>query len=403
MSDAVARSDGMGATIAVLLVGLAVGGGLGWWQAEARVDPEALEQEMAAAMRTVDPVARRRALLRAISKMRPETLPALRAGFEQEFRFADECAVAVFASAWAGFDPTTAFDVAVSEWSNAGKRGQMTTEVAYVLGRTGRIDRAEHLISKLSLARVRYPTWAGLVAGVIRSGDLERATEFLTQQPDSADRNRIIESFLEYFVLTQDLDGAMAWVDTIPLDAPRNLKKSVFRLTARWIGSVDPTRAVAWIESQPEGAEYAEFADLAVAEEWIEHDPPAAVEWVMAHTTPGDRDLPMRSILRRFIDHSPREAAIWMSQQEPLGDVELGIPSLVRELRKEDPAEALVWAERLSDQEDRERMIAFVAGQWMAEDPEAAGDWMEAQELPEHIRQQIESERLEAAEDASRW
>lgn len=403
MSETVKRSGGLGATIAVALAGLAIGGALGWWQGEERVDAAALEEEMAAALRTIDPVERRTALLDALAKMNPETLPAIRAGFESEFRLADSCSVPLFAAAWSSFDPMSAFDAALRDWSHMAKRGQMTTEVAYTLGLTGRVDRAKHLVSKLTTPRVQYPTWGGLVAGMLRNGDMAGATDLLVDQPDSSDRNRIVESFLTYFVVHQDLDGAIAWVDAIPADTPRNVKKTTFRLAARYIASLDPERAAAWIEAQPDDAAYAEIADLAVAEEWIEHDPHSAMAWLMARTTPGDRTLAMRAALRRFVERDPAEAAAWMEQQDPLGDVELGIPILVRAIREERPAEALAWAERISDPEDRDRMVAFVAGEWMASDPEAARAWVAAKQLPPTLQEKIESERLEAAEGANPW
>ncbi len=402
MSAATQRSGGLAATLVVALMGLAVGGALGWSQSEETVDLSALELEVAAALRTIDPVTRRTALLDALAKTRPETVDAIRAGFARESRFADSCSVPVYAAAWARFDAMSAFDSAIRDWSSA-KRGQVTSEVAHTLGLAGRVDRAKHLISKLTTPRVQFPTWAGLVRGMLESGDLEGATDLLVDQPDSSDRNRMIESFLTHFVRHQDLDGMVDWVDSIPADTPRKVKKSTFRLATRYLASASPERAVAWIEAQPEDAEYADVADIAVAEEWIEQDAPAAMEWIMARTTPGDRTLAMRNTLRRFIQHSPSEAAAWMEQQQPLGDVELGIPALVRVLREDQPAEAVAWAERISDPKDRERLITRVAGQWMASDPEAARAWVTAKQLPQSLQEKIESERLEAAEGAKQW
>jgi len=403
MSDDVQTSKGMGATIAVVVLGLAIGGGLGWWQAEETADAEALEAEVATALRTIDPLERRTALLDALSKMRPETLPALRAGFESEFRFADSCSVPLFAATWADFDPTSAFDAAIRDWDNIAKRGQMTTEIAYELGRSGRVDRAKHLISKLTTARVRFPAWGGLVAGMLQNSDLVGATDILVDQPDTGDRNRIVESIIMHFIRTQDLEGAMAWVDSIPADAPRKVKKSTFRLAARYIASLEPQAAVEWVEAQPEDADYARIADVVVAEEWIEQDAPAAMDWLLNRTTPGDRVLAIRTTMKRFVERSPTEASDWLEKQEPLGDLEIGIRAIVRELREDQPAKALSWSERIEDPKDREKMIAFVAGQWMASDPEAAKAWVESKELPEATREKIEAERLEAAEGARKW
>jgi hypothetical protein len=89
VSAAVNRSGGLGATLAVALVGFALGAAIGWGRSDVAVDLASLEEKTASAMRIVDPVQRRGELLEIFAMMSPETLPAIRAGLEIEFQFAD--------------------------------------------------------------------------------------------------------------------------------------------------------------------------------------------------------------------------------------------------------------------------------------------------------------------------
>jgi hypothetical protein len=402
VSAAVNRSGGLGATLAVALVGFALGAAIGWGRSDVAVDLASLEEKTASAMRIVDPVQRRGELLEIFAMMSPETLPAIRAGLESEFQFADKCVVPPFTAAWASFDPVAAFEGATT-WDHAAKRSQATSEVVYLLARTDRVDRARALAGRLALDRVRNPTYASIAEGMLRGGDLEGATEYLVEHPDSADRNRIIERFLQYFTLTGDLDGLIAWVDEIGPDAPNDLRRSAFPLAARWMSSVNPERAAAWVDAQPDTGPSLPKAHVAVASEWLERDPDAAMSWLLSRTKPGKRKFELRAVLRRLIDRDPVQASAWLERQMPLEDLELGIPLLVRAMRDERPQEALAWAGRLTDERERNELVAFVAGEWLARDPEEARGWLAESNLSEGLRAQIESESVESAEDDTTW
>ena len=390
---------GRGLVLAVALAGLALGAAAGWSLSGAPSEPASLEDEMAAALRRVDPVVRRRELLEVAAKMGPETVDALRAGFEREIRFADRCLTQLFAASWAAFDAPAAF-AATEAWDSPLRRSHATSEIAYGLARDGRVDEARSLAESLSLSRVRTPTLAGLAEGVIRSGDLEGAMAFL-DRPDSTDRNRLIESFLRGFLVRGDLEGAMAWAEEIPADAPHALKRSVFALTARWLSGVDPRRAADWYEAQPEDASWTRLGHLAIAEEWIEHEPEAALDWLLARTRPGERRDDLRRVLRRFIERDPDEAAAWMERQDPLGEAVVVVPELVSALETERPADALAWARRIEDARIRDGWLVLVAGRWLEREPAAARAWLAENALPEEIRRRIEAEHPGAAEGTS--
>lgn len=380
------------ATLPAIVLGLIAGLAAGWWTAGARSAakaPAALGDRMATALRTVDPVEQRRALLETLEAMGPDTADVLFEGFQRESPFADRCTTELVAASWSAFDSEAALDAAMT-LDPPLLRSHATAAIAYELGLAGRLDEGQALLGRIELRRVRSPTAAALTEGVVRSGDVEKAMVLLEEKNPSA-RNRAIESFVRSFLLAGDVDGLIAWVEAIPEDAPRSLKRSAFGLACRWLSSVDPLRAAAWYDAQPAGAPHVGAAHLSVAEEWIERDPAAALAWVEKRSPPEDREADMRRMMKRFTRSDPAAAFEWMERQEPLGWAEAGIPVLVRAIEQDRPADALAWAQRIADASERDRTVERIAKGWLTRDPDAARAWIARSSLPKNVLDALEA------------
>ncbi|MEM7411801.1 MAG: hypothetical protein AAF430_16340 [Myxococcota bacterium] len=385
-------------TLVAVLAGIMFGLAAAWHDPASGGDAKALalEDQVATALRTADYLEREALLLGALEELSPETLPAIRAGYEREHEFTIECDLAPFIAGWSRFDPGAA-SAYVKTWEKLERRSWGMRQIAYAMGLAARHDEVVSLLGELTQGRVADPARAFYVEGRTRAGDLAGANAYLLELPEGNGRNRVVESLLRAQLIEGGVPQALSWFETILPALDKQQKRDFAGLTARWTATADPEQASAWFEARPD-EDYWMIVPTAVGEQWTEVDPESAIAWVMRVTKPGQRGrFAVARLIKRFAGTHPDRAERFLDGQKAQPRIQEAIPEIIVGLQDVDPPQALGWAQQLEDEALRDEALTTVLKRWATSEPESAASWLTETELSDADRTKLEAALAEVA------
>lgn len=122
------------------------------------------------------------------------------------------------------------------------------------------------------------------------------------------------------------------------------------------------------------------YFQLAVMDNWIKTDLPAAFDWVCQLADAGDRQRALVKIIPALAAANPQTALARLNELQPTPDER--IYTLLRERWADrDPIQAIQSLKIISDQDRRDHILCAILVVWLAQQPEAALNWVAA--LPE--------------------
>jgi hypothetical protein len=144
------------------------------------------------------------------------------------------------------------------------------------------------------------------------------------------------------------------------------------RTVALCLAGESDRAAADWVETLPSGTAR-NIATVAVAREWVNHDPAAAMQWATAVADAG-RGEAMRQVFASWSILSPAEAAEWFLGHDELGEADNFVAELLQQssLPHERPDIALRWAQLIREPHLRSNAIVGVLATWREHDPAAA-------------------------------
>jgi len=338
----------------------------------------------------IDPLQRAYLIGRSLQDLGSDRLPELlealtiyRMGIETE-------EVRLVMLAWARFDPLGAY-----EWALEGPKNwrMILTNQAMFAWAYHDGPSALRKLESIEDPELKLRLRSAVTDGWMRSDDKLGATEYVANFPDLKRRGRLFFLLAGEIVMAEGKEGAMRWLDSLPDDAPNQVKLGLFHHIAMMVATEDPVSAADWFyENRTQY--FSEGALSGIARRWVQHhDRPAAFEWLLAMSSDGlragERDDAIADGFRSWMQIDPEAAQAWLLIQLPNRALESAIAEAVKRLLPTDPDKALEWALRLNDDDKRRTQLIRVGKRWRDKDPEAFSDWLKENDLPEEIRQKI--------------
>lgn len=304
--------------------------------------------------------------------------------------------VQIIMSAWARLDPHAAFE-SIRTWSLLSKRKFGATAVATEWAQSGRGIQARDYIYSLPQVELQIPALRGLFRGWGRSAQLDGVTLTLAAIEEIDTREAMTTEFVNALLGAKGVEGVIEWVDSVPIDTPSKLKKTVYKKSLRQVANRDPERAARWL-SENDGQDYAARSLQVVAGEWAEHDPEVAIDWLLNHTTSVDFDTALHRWINRWTSTDYEAAAAWMEQADLTGPLDGLLDRFISVLTPRHPEVAAEWWGKLDRNDpDRKKIAVKILKVWRATDPEAASEWRREQRLSNPTLRPVDG----APEDAS--
>lgn len=234
----------------------------------------------------------------------------------------------------------------------------------------------------------------GLVSGLAQH-DIATATDYVYSlaENDAPLTDRYMETIVRQ-QLTQGLDAATTWTDTLP---DGELKGSALGRVADEFARLDPAEAATWVTQYAE-QDFATNAIGEISEEWAENDPAAAIQWTESLPEGEGRRRAVAEAVYEWAGDNLTEAGNYVSNLQPGEERDSAVSSYARRVINEDPAVAVEWALSIQGEELRQETTARTVREWRERDPTAAQAFLDEAQLPESVLQEINRPR-----EQNRW
>ncbi len=337
-----------------------------------------------------DPLRRAYLISDSLQDFGPDDLPELMRVLVDRRRGIVPEEVRLFMLAWARFDAPGAY-----AWANEGPpRWRSTLTDAAIFAWAYRDGPAAMAVVDETEAPDRMVRLRqSAIEGWMRSDDKLLVAEYLSTIPDMKRRGRFYFQLGGEVVMKEGEEAAMRWVESLPDDAPHNLKGGLFNVIAKSVADDDPLRAAEWVLAHGANS-YSKKAFSGVMRRWVQqHDRPAAFEWLLAlnpdEMQAGERDKAISMGFRSWIQIDPKSAQEWLLSVLPNPELDPAIGETIKRLLPIDPGASMVWVQRLDDEARRHSESVRVGKRWRGKDPEAFDKWLKESDLPEETRQKI--------------
>lgn len=319
----------------------------------------------------------------------PDDATALREVFDSERAHVDEMAEVLLVTWWAAFDPEAALDgripphyggrdhwvqAVVREWTRRDPQAGLRAVVE-------RVPKPVHQVG----LRTLIETW-------FEHDDLDPAplVELIEGLDDDVRaRGEAIDLMLRAMLDARGSQATLAFAEALPEENLEQRREFIGRLAGR-LSATDPDAAVALAERYGENDRYRGVVYRYLANQWGWADGAAAMEWA-ASLDPAlsEQAGTVRRAWLTFARRDREKARAWMRAQEPSPGLEPAYARFVGNLARQDPEEALELMRNVESEVERNLILTNVGIHKMGTDPEAARAWMEAENLPQDVRDKI--------------
>jgi len=338
----------------------------------------------------IDPIQRAYLISRSLQDLSSDRLPELlealtvhRMGIENE-------EVGLVMLAWARFDPLGAY-----EWASEGPKNWRPTLTNRAVFAWAYHDGpgALRMLEGIEDPELKLQLRTAVVDGWMRSDDKEGATEYIANFPDMKRRGRLFFLLAGEILMAKGREGSMRWLETLPDDAPNQVKLGLFHHIAMMVATEDPVIAAEWFYENRTRS-FTEGALSGIARRWTQHhERPPVFEWLLAMDSDGlragERTDAIGDAFRSWMQIDTEAAQAWLLAQLPNPALDSASKEAAKRLVPTDPDKALEWALRVKDEDERRRLLIRAGKRWREKDPEAFSAWLQENELPEEIRQKI--------------
>ena len=228
---------------------------------------------------------------------------------------------------------------------------------------------------------------AGALAAAWAANDFAGADAMRLTLPSGYNRLTFTEKIAGSFA-RQDPNAALAWANALP-DAEERTK--ALAAIAGPLGEQSPLAGMNLAMSRPEGPDPTTVRQI--LRRWVNTDLSSATAWA---STLSDGSSPAEALIRniafqdiaRVAGLKDREVGMaWLDKLPPGESHDIAVASFVSGADGYDIALATRAAMTIQDSENRARVTASVLGRWLREDATSARAWMDANSIPDAIRQ----------------
>ncbi len=207
------------------------------------------------------------------------------------------------------------------------------------------------------------------------AGDPELAGAYFSEENEHFgildEESRAVAAAVASEWAAQDVEGALDWVATLAPDQ----QGEAYRRMASDAVVADPDRAMALVESMPDGVDRREMAE-AMAGQWALEDPAAASDW-LSSLPASDQASAMPSTLKAWMRTDPRGVSEWLADApESLAKDRAILAMTESPTLWRDPQAAVAWSTVIQDPDTRSQALEKTLMRWQRSDPESLERWL---------------------------
>ena len=345
-----------------------------------------MESAIAEMLAITDTLDRNRRLVQLMDSLNEDNLSGAIVAYKKDLSRVDPHEARLFANAWAKIDPYGAVD-GILEWRYPRIQNQATLEAVFEWVRSGGGDDARAYIDPHfesgEIETRRSPTkfmYLAVLQGLGVAKEWDRLTQMIVDHGDDGDRELWITEVMVEINRANGLDAVKEWANSIPWDAPKNIKASVLRRTLHWIAGLNGEDAARWWEEFEQEPGALELLPMAV-KTWGVRDPGAALTWLLGRDEGPVRSGLMREIVRGWLSRAAETEAAEAWLAENLSNPDVALPTavtyanfLVEEARFREAADTV---QNFALEQHKQRAMVGALVNWAEADAAAAAAYCE--------------------------
>ncbi len=251
---------------------------------------------------------------------------------------------------WAAVDPQAALARAAA-WSMARGDAGAAAQVAFIRGwHDSGQPGLEEYIRDLGVGFERQRALAVYATSVIQKDGAKALVDWAEAIPEEQEAYRLdVFRKVGAALVPYDIGAAKRFCDA-HCEGPSGDSLRSY-ISDRWV-QIDPTPALEWLSTAPEGKETNWTVRVTYAS-WGAKDPEGAIRWMNETIAENGGDEPPEWLRPTYPIHARLIA------------------------QEESPLEGIRWAEKIEDPQEREWVAMNIAREWRDEDETAAEKWMQ--------------------------
>ena len=379
------------------------GGGAGADCTPLDLDAAGMETAVAEMLATADTVERHRSAIAIGDALTTDNLPGFVQALDDNINKVDPNEVRLLAHAWADVDPKGALDHILEEWRYPRVSNGAVEEVVYVWAASGDGASARAYVDPSfdgPVAAPRSPTRFMQLAVLKALGvaqDFENLTALFASVEDPGDRDFWTTRVLIEMNRVHGMPAIRGWVDSIPWDAPNDLKMAALKKAIDWRARGSYADAQAWYEELEAEQPRPALLDPVVQAQGV-REPANAILWLAERPQDNERDRLIREIMNGWMireDPAVRdEARTWAVSQvnhEVLGPLvsPLVVRGFVGGNRVREAADFVLANPEVTNPE---RLLPFVLVRWASIDVDAVDAYIKEKGIDEEIVEAYQQE-----------
>jgi hypothetical protein len=332
-------------------------------------------------LRGTDPLQRVAEFSALLTRLGPDTVPALVEAVEQAPLDGGDPELVLLGMWWARFDPQAALD-----WTRTDRRAQYAPVIAAIMRSWAHRDPKRALAAALAIA---YPGQREIgcdaaIAGWDESG-LPGLIEAVSEL-EPVHQQRVADSVARRRVATLGATRAFEWADSLDADETFKEMMAVRVASAAAATKEGGPLAAAWAAPRVRSDDRLSNYPRRIATRWVAVDPEAAMAWLASLPAGADRSDGVAEAFRTWAMRDYETAFAWIAKLEPQPWNEPALAVYTRAIASERPQEAIELAQRISDAELREGTTIVIGQVWVKKDRAAAEAWLATADVSERVR-----------------
>lgn len=360
------------------------------------LDAAGMESAVFEMLSIADTVDRHRRAIALADALNRENLPGAIAALDVHIDKVDPHEVRILAHAWADLDPKGALDHILEGWRYPRVTNEAVEEIVYVWAGSGDGEAARAYVDPSfegPIPAPRSPTKFMQLAVLKALGvaqDWDNLTGLFSSIEDAGDREFWITRVLVEMNRVHGFAPIRAWTESIPWDAPNNLKYSVLKRALDWRSRLSYAESQAWYEEIERERSRPSLLEPVVSAQGL-REPANAIFWLAERAESDERDKLIREIMAGWLSRSDleerEEARAWALEHSEDEFLRARIaPIMVRSyMGSNEPEKAADYALQYPEAAHADRNLPIVLVRWASLDADAVDAYIEEKQLSQEI------------------
>ncbi len=379
------------------------------------LDAAAMEAKVTEMLETADVVDRHRLAVQLADSLDASNLPGAIAALDADLARIDPHEIRILAHAWAEIDPKGALDHMLESWKFPRINNQAVEEVVYTWAQSDSAAARAYVDPTFDgpIAPPRSPTkfmQVAVLKAIAVAEDWDQLTGFFAAIEDQGDREFWITRVMVEMNRVNGIESVKEWIDSIPWDAPHDLKVSAMRRGVNWYAHQSVDAAQDWyLEVEGAHPKAVEILPDTVQAQGL-REPAKALAWLKERPEGPTRDRLIVEIVHGWLGRAQpdvvKEARAWAETavEDPFFQERIVGLVVKHYTDSVEYTEALDWARRYPEAARADKVIPVVLAEWATFNRADADAYIAEHELGEEIQAAFEKqlERRRSGEQVTR-